>query len=74
MSQANEVGSHFLPAQSAPQPNYTIPQFCKLANFGKTTTYALIKQGHLKVFKIGRSTRITGESAWRVATSGTAGH
>lgn len=36
----------------------TIPEFCKMANIGRTTAYSLINAGLIKAIKIGKKTLI----------------
>lgn len=37
---------------------FTISEFCKVANLGRTVTYQLINQGRVKALKLGRKTLI----------------
>jgi hypothetical protein len=41
------------------QQAFTIPEFLSLYRIGRSTAYAEIKAGRLKIVKIGRATRIT---------------
>jgi excisionase family DNA binding protein len=43
------------------------PEFCDWASISRVTAYKLIAEGQLRVVKVGRSTRVTGEdaTAWR---------
>ncbi|MBL8549050.1 MAG: helix-turn-helix domain-containing protein [Hyphomonadaceae bacterium] len=45
----------------------SIAEFCAAYGVGRTRAYALVDSGQIKAVKIGRSTRITVESAetWR---------
>lgn len=51
---------------------YDIPTFCGLFGIGRTLTYREIKQGRLKIVKVGRRTLITTEAAkqWLKQLSG----
>ncbi len=46
---------------------YDIPEFCEAYRVGRSTTYEEIRAGRLKIFKIGKLTRISIEAAenWR---------
>ncbi|MDB5714183.1 MAG: hypothetical protein JWO15_1580 [Sphingomonadales bacterium] len=55
------------------QRAYTIANFCRTYDVGKTTTYKLIKEGDLQTFKIGRRTLITADSAAALAKQPTSG-
>ncbi len=43
--------------------NYTLNEFSKVKNIGKTTLYKEINAGRLKAFKIGKKTLIPESSA-----------
>lgn len=45
---------------------YSISEACKLTSVGRTTLYAAIKTGDLKIHKVGRRTLVTASdlSAW----------
>lgn len=51
---------------------YDIPTFCQLYGIGRTLTYKEIKDGRLKIVKVGRRTLITAEAAkqWLVQLGG----
>lgn len=36
------------------QQNYTIPEFSRIQNWSRSTTYKLVGAGYLKVVKVGR--------------------
>lgn len=42
---------------------FSIEEFCRLYSIGKTKTYEEIKDGKLKIKKVGRRTIITAEAA-----------
>ncbi len=46
---------------------YDIPEFCEAYRVGRSTTYEEIRAGRLRIFKIGKLTRISIEAAenWR---------
>ena len=46
---------------------FDIPVFCEAYRVGRSTTYEEIRQGRLKIFKVGKLTRISVEAAenWR---------
>lgn len=56
---------------------YSVPEFCKRANIGRTRAYEEIKAGRLKVLKCGRRSLITpqNEKEWlrRLDTLGAEG-
>ena len=43
--------------------NYRIPEFVRAYGIGRTKFYAEVKAGRLKVFKVGKITLISKESA-----------
>ena len=46
---------------------YDIPSFCSASTLGRTRVYQEIKEGRLRVMKVGRRTLISGQAAdeWR---------
>lgn len=42
---------------------YDVPTFCQLFSIGKTRTYQEIKEGRLKIVKVGKRTLITAHAA-----------
>lgn len=48
-----------------PRRTLTIPEFCSAYGTGRTTTYRLIKEKHLRPIKIGRKTLIPVDEADR---------
>lgn len=42
---------------------YDVPTFCQLFSIGKTRTYQEIKEGRLKIVKVGKRTLIPAQSA-----------
>ena len=46
---------------------FDIPEFCEAYRVGRSTTYEEIREGRLKIFKVGKLTRISVEAAenWR---------
>ena len=46
---------------------FKIPEFCEAYRIGRSTTYAEIREGRLKIFKVGKLTLISVEAAenWR---------
>lgn len=49
---------------------HSIPSACAQLGIGRTKLYELVNAGHLKMVKIGRSSRITDESLREVAENG----
>lgn len=49
-----------------------IPETCKKARVSRSTIYAMIKSGTLKVTKIGKKTFITDDEIARIIVAGTA--
>ncbi|WP_281016500.1 helix-turn-helix domain-containing protein [Minwuia sp. IMCC3077] len=49
---------------------HSVPSACAQLGIGRTKLYELVNAGHLKMVKIGRSTRITDESLRDVAENG----
>ena len=41
---------------------YTVDEIAKLLNIGRTTAYALVKEGHFKIVRIGSAIRISKQS------------
>lgn len=41
---------------------YTVEEIAKLLSIGKTTAYALVKEGHFKTVRIGSAIRISKQS------------
>ena len=41
---------------------YTVEEIAKLLSIGKTTAYALVKEGHFKIVRIGSTIRISRQS------------
>ena len=41
---------------------YTVEKIAKLLSIGKTTAYALVKEGHFKIVRIGSAIRISKQS------------
>ena len=41
---------------------YTVEEIAKLLNIGRTTAYALVKEGHFKTVRIGSAIRISKQS------------
>ena len=41
---------------------YTVEEIAKLLSIGKTTAYALVKEGHFKIVRIGSAIRISKQS------------
>lgn len=41
---------------------YTVEEIAKLLSIGKTTAYALVKEGHFKIVRIGSAIRISRQS------------
>ncbi|MBE6568996.1 MAG: helix-turn-helix domain-containing protein [Ruminococcaceae bacterium] len=41
---------------------YTVEEIAKLLNIGRTTAYALVKEGHFKIVRIGSAIRISKQS------------
>ena len=41
---------------------YTVEEIAKLLSIGKTTAYALVKEGHFKIVRIGSANRISKQS------------
>ena len=41
---------------------YTVEEIAKLLGIGKTTAYALVKEGHFKIVRIGSAIRISKQS------------
>ena len=41
---------------------YTVEEIAKLLGIGKTTAYALVKEGHFKIVRIGSAIRISRQS------------
>ena len=41
---------------------YTVEEIAKLLCIGKTTAYALVKEGHFKIVRIGSAIRISKQS------------
>ncbi len=41
---------------------YTVDEIAKILNIGRTTTYALVKEGHFKFVRIGSAIRISKQS------------
>jgi excisionase family DNA binding protein len=54
-------------AQVHVRPVYTVATFCEDFGVKKSTTYAEIREGRLRAFKVGDRTMIAGEDAlaWR---------
>jgi excisionase family DNA binding protein len=44
---------------------FTIASFCEVHNIGRTSVYAEIKRGRLRVVKVGRKTLVTTDDAAR---------
>ena len=46
---------------------FDIPEFCEAYHIGRSTAYGEIREGRLKIFKVGKLTRISVEAAenWR---------
>jgi len=42
---------------------YDVPTFCQLFGIGKTRTYQEIKEGRLKIVKVGKRTLIPAQAA-----------
>jgi excisionase family DNA binding protein len=55
-------GSHSQEVLSEAREFMSVKQFCSLFSIGRSTVYAHMKSGRLKVQKIGRSTRISRQS------------
>ncbi len=55
-------GSHAQDVLSDVREFMSVKQFCSLFSIGRSTAYAQIKSGRLKVQKIGHSTRISRQS------------
>ena len=53
---------------------YTIAETCHVIGIGHTKTYDLIKNGHLKVIKIGRRTIVTNAPEYIALKMREAGH
>ncbi|MBQ7298445.1 MAG: helix-turn-helix domain-containing protein [Clostridia bacterium] len=41
---------------------YTVEEIAKLLSIGRTTAYALVKEGHFKIVRIGSAIRISKQS------------
>ncbi|MBQ7930024.1 MAG: helix-turn-helix domain-containing protein [Clostridia bacterium] len=41
---------------------YTVDEIAKILNIGRTTAYALVKEGHFKIVRIGSAIRISKQS------------
>ena len=41
---------------------YTVEEIAKLLSIGKTNAYALVKEGHFKIVRIGSAIRISRQS------------
>ena len=41
---------------------YTVEEIAKLLRIGRTTAYALVKEGHFKIVRIGSAIRISKQS------------
>lgn len=55
---------------------YDVPTFCRLFSIGKTRAYQEIKEGRLKIVKVGKRTLITARAAsdWIELISQSGGH
>lgn len=49
---------------------YTINEFCKLFSISRTTFYLWVKNGYVKVIRIGERTRIAQEEVERLKRGG----
>ena len=48
--------------QAEPKRTYTVDEIAKILNIGRTTAYALVKEGHFKTVRIGSAIRISKQS------------
>ncbi len=48
---------------TTPHQAYDVATFCQLHGIGRSLAYKEIKEGHLKIVKVGRRTLITAEAA-----------
>ncbi len=49
-------------ANAESKRTYTVDEIAKLLNIGRTTAYALVKEGHFKIVRIGSAIRISKQS------------
>ena len=47
---------------AATKRTYTVEEIAKLLSIGRTTAYALVKEGHFKIVRIGSAIRISKQS------------
>ncbi|MDF2655305.1 MAG: DNA-binding protein [Bacillota bacterium] len=48
--------------KSSEKRTYTVDEICSLLNIGRTSAYALVREGHFKVVRIGNAIRISRKS------------
>ncbi len=48
--------------KSSEKRTYTVDEICGILNIGRTSAYALVREGHFKVVRIGNAIRISRNS------------
>ena len=66
-TQRRKAKKHEAKLQAIVRKAFDIPEFCEAYRVGRSTVYEEIRTGRLKIFKVGKLTRISVEAAenWR---------
>ena len=66
-TQRRKAKKHKEKLQAVARQAFDIPEFCEAYRVGRSTVYEEIRAGRLKIFKVGKLTRISVEAAenWR---------
>ena len=66
-TQQRKAKKHEAKLQAIVRKAFDIPEFCEAYRVGRSTVYEEIRAGRLKIFKVGKLTRISVEAAenWR---------